>query len=666
MQTVTAAPELITEDALRFTFPLPENKAAFLLFSTEGDVGGVTVEVRQVKPPDGGPLTPEAVRAELKEATVTPRGVLVSLTLDPRYFVAPGEYRVFLFFRTPSGTPSLATTALINRPAADINIDELSNQTVSLTRLVPLTTATNEFLLHLRETTGKVPVSDYKVVGHNLYVKDSKQLTPGEVTVSLVDPAPGMNIAPGAVQTLKVKVANVEHTGGFETRLVITSPSFSGSKTIPLKVNVQDFVLLPLAAIALGVVGAYFARKLVAEVAPRNRNALEILRLENEVEHFRGLVRKPASVETIQGLLTLLNETKENNESGNFAAVTTGLAQLRKQLDEFRKAQVQLESETHSALTATMREFKDLQKDGALTDTEEREIEYKLADIERLLRLGMVEDASLQLDTVKHLLNDLRKHKLEAHFSELKGELAALTLSTDAFAKSELLKGEIQAALDSKELDKVHAKLTELKSFIELQQRVRVRHARGTASAAVLLPDVPNVLPRTTPVTHLRIGIAAAQRIAGTVIGFTIVDVEKIIQDGDELRWYFGDVGSFERQPSNASHRYRSSGRYQVRVEIMRNNELVRLLTEMITILPGQIERARSAVLQDLARNEKLLSAIALVLAIIGGVAILYSGKLFGSLADYVMAVLWGFGLDNSIKGFASVLSQINPKDARS
>jgi hypothetical protein len=97
----------------------------------------------------------------------------------------------------------------------------------------------------------------------------------------------------------------------------------------------------------------------------------------------------------------------------------------------------------------------------------------------------------------------------------------------------------------------------------------------AVALVASALPTVSAAPPRTTPVTPLRIGITPAQRIVGTIINFTIVDVEKIIQDG-------------------------------------------------------------------------------------------YSGKLFGSLADYLMAVLWGFGLDNSIKGFASVLSQINPKDARS
>lgn len=181
--SASAAPSLIIEDPLQCTFPLVDNKCSFLLSSTEGDVAGVSVQVRQVKPPAGGPLSLDAVRAVLEATTVTPRGVHVSLILDPRYFVAPGEYRVSLFFQGGTGTPSLAGTVVINRPAADINIEELKDQTVSLTRWFPFLCASNDFLLHVRESSGKVSLNDFKVVGQGVYLKDSKELVPGEVTI---------------------------------------------------------------------------------------------------------------------------------------------------------------------------------------------------------------------------------------------------------------------------------------------------------------------------------------------------------------------------------------------------------------------------------------------------------------------------------------------------
>ena len=33
-----------------------------------------------------------------------------------------------------------------------------------------------------------------------------------------------------------------------------------------------------------------------------------------------------------------------------------------------------------------------------------------------------------------------------------------------------------------------------------------------------------------------------------------------------------------------------------------------------------------------------------------------YNGKTFGTLSDYILAVLWGLGLDTTVRGFANVL----------
>ncbi|MCY0453351.1 hypothetical protein OVV62_26000, partial [Klebsiella pneumoniae] len=89
----------------------------------------------------------------------------------------------------------------------------------------------------------------------------------------------------------------------------------------------------------------------------------------------------------------------------------------------------------------------------------------KLADIERLLRLGMVEDAQIKIENVKQLLGDLRTRKFANYFTELKVELSKLTLSAQALAAGETLKAEIQTLLNNSELDKVRLKLEEFKNF---------------------------------------------------------------------------------------------------------------------------------------------------------------------------------------------------------
>jgi hypothetical protein len=665
-------PSLTIEDQVRFTFPLPDGSGgpfSFLLFSTEGDVPKVSAQVRQVKTPDGVTLPIDAARAALEKDTVTPEGVKVSLTLEPKYFTTPGEYRIFLFFRSATGTPSLSGTIVINRPAADINVDELKDQTVALTRPLPFLTANNEFRLYVRETTAKAPLNELKVVGQSVYIKDTKEFVPGNVSAAFVPDASAQaqtGIPAGAVKTLQVNLSDLRYTGAFDTRLLITSTGFSGAKTIPVKITVQDFVLFPLLAIALGVLAGYWTRRLIGVVRPRNQNNLEILRLQNEIERFREAVKKPASRETVQNLLARLRRAKENNETGDFVAVREELTKVREQFEEFRKAQVQAEGEAQTTLSSLSNQVEVLeQNDDTLTTEETRDlhsIKDKLADIERLLRLGMVEDAQIKIDNVKQLLGDLRSRKLATYFTELKVELSKLTLAADAQARSETLQAEVQALLNSNELDNARAKLEELKSFVEVQKELtRPRRGREADTEAAGLPEVPAILPRAASFTHIEISTAPEDRIAGATITFTIVDVEKIIQPDDQLRWFFGDVGSFETQNVNASHAYTESGRFQVRVEIIRNEELVvKTLTEMITLLPGAIEQLRATIIQDIVRNERVLSAIALVLAIIGGVIFLYSGKLFGSLIDYLGAILWGFGLDNSVKGFAAVLKKIS------
>lgn len=402
---------------------------------------------------------------------------------------------------------------------------------------------------------------------------------------------------------------------------------------------------------------------MVSVVRPQNENNLELLRLQTEVESFRDVVKNPASIETIRSLLAQIRRARESNELGDFAAVRTELANLRDRLDVFRKAQLQAEGEAQTALTGLLNQVEVFEQSNTLTAEEVRDlhsIKDKLADIERLLRLGMVEDAQLKIENVKPLLALLRARKFIDYFSELKIELSKLTLSPTAVTESEALITEIQGLLDTNELDRVRLKLEELKSFIEAQTRARSMGARDREAEIAGLAEVPEGLTAAGPFTRIEIGTPPEDRITGAIITFNIVDVENIIQPGDELRWFFGDVGSFQVHPLNATHRYLLADRYPVRVEVVRNERLEKTLSTMLTIAPGEIEQARAGLLQDILRNEKLLSMIALVLAIIGGVIFLYSGKLFGTLVDYLMAVLWGFGLDNSVKGFAAVLSKIS------
>lgn len=667
-QTANAAPAFSIPEAPKFSYPLPDNtlnEFTFFVFSTEGNITGSTVQVRDVKTADGDPRGADAVKAVLESGTVTPGGQKVTLTLDPKYFTVPAEYRITLSFSGANGTPALLTTVTINRLAADINFDELKDQTVTLTRPIPWWPASGEFTYHLRETGRRVTLTDLKLSGQSIYLKDTKERVSGSVAAAPL-PYEGkpVNVPPGGVQPLKVSFWDLWRAGSFDTKLLITSTSLSGEKAIPIKVNVRDWVLFPLLAIAIGVAGGYLTRRLVGVERPRNENTFKLLRLQNEVERFREVVSKPSSVETVSALLAQIKKAKESNATGDFATVKAELPKIQEKLDEFRKAQLQAQEAANTTLNGQLNEVEVLEQD-ELTPDEVRDLESikgKLTDVQRLLRQGMVDDAQDKLENVKQLLAAFRTRKLTDYFSFLTTELGKLSLTGDAATTGESLKSEIAAALNGKDLNKAREKLATLKTFVETKKAEASSLKAGAKEAGLkaVLPGVPRALPQDAVLTRIIVVTPLEKRIAGTTITFTIEDPEQLIDKNDRLQWFFGEVGFSVTQATTNTHRYDESGHYEVRVDILKDGTPAKTLSEFITIAPGDIEQARATVLQNILRNELLLSIIALVLAIISGVLFLYVGKVFGTLVDYLGAILWGFGIDNSIKGFAAILAKIS------
>jgi len=159
--------------------------------------------------------------------------------------------------------------------------------------------------------------------------------------------------------------------------------------------------------------------------------------------------------------------------------------------------------------------------------------------------------------------------------------------------------------------------------------------------------------------TRINVDTAVEQRIANTNVTFTLIDAQGLITPDDKLRWHFGDISSFQEAGLQTSHLYRTPGRYEVKVEVMRDDTPFKILQEIITILPGQIEINRAQVMDRLRRNQRLLSVFALIIAVITGLLLLYVNKPFGSISDYLLAILWGFGIDSGVKSVADVFSKL-------
>jgi hypothetical protein len=81
----------------------------------------------------------------------------------------------------------------------------------------------------------------------------------------------------------------------------------------------------------------------------------------------------------------------------------------------------------------------------------------------------------------------------------------------------------------------------------------------------------------------------------------------------------------------------------------------------MILHFPVEIKASRvEAMKSELAKLEQRLALITIALASATGLlALYYTGKPFGSGADYLVAALWGFGLDQSVKGYAATKTRL-------
>jgi hypothetical protein len=109
-------------------------------------------------------------------------------------------------------------------------------------------------------------------------------------------------------------------------------------------------------------------------------------------------------------------------------------------------------------------------------------------------------------------------------------------------------------------------------------------------------------------------------------------------------------------------HSYVSATAYIVTASVRRDDggevqKLSHRLAIGASILEKRLRRSR----WTLSAYDLLTSAIAAGVAIGTGLWLLYAGKPFGTAAQYAEAFVWGFGIDNTVRGFAAVMRKISP-----
>jgi hypothetical protein len=668
-----------------FTFPIPGSNVdvvSFYIFSKSGEISSARVIIKDIKDSKGqSRLTDEQnspVQPSLEPNKITADGSRVVLKLNPAFFSEQGEYNITLLLRGTAGSEQIQAPPIsvtITHPAADVNAEELKDQTVQLWRASPWGTASGQVSFSLIETSGKSDLHNLRLTTQSIYTKEKKILVPGSAAVGYPGRAgeTPVSIEAHGSRPVEVSLAGLEQIGTFVTQLYVNSPALASTKIIPLNINVSDQFGYALAVIFLGVLGGFLANYLAQQYRPRQLINYQAVKLRGEVERLRENVTAPAKSAKLGALLTAIQAAEEKGLQSDFSAARTQLGDVEKAIEEFRKAEAEDKQKVlddFNGLQNLIQSYvEQVQQDMTADEPTRLEaVRDRLKEVDGLLWSDRVDDAKKALSSARNLFGDLRGQRFKQALERLEGALIALgEVVEPEKQKIQDEMDQVRSALNRAEVD-FDAQRTKLEQIGASLLRLKGELQRGARETLPGAPPVrlPGVITPAAPADRTRLEVEGLQESWTTDnwILFRIEDPEGIIQPGDKLTWDFGRQAILTRDYHSKSERYRFSQprTYEVKVLIEPRdpNRQVRQLTRAIEIRAGQTESTLQHILKNLQTSDLTLSLIALILASLTGLLYLYVDKNFGSFQDYLLAFLWGFGIDNSIRGFASVMKHIS------
>lgn len=329
-----------------FTFPIPGAGGAtlsFLLFSNAGTIADVRVVPRELKDPLGRFRDADLLHIPSPIGTVSAEGTPIEFSPDPSLFSRTGDYSAVLVAyaggEQGKSIKPLPINLKIKRPVAEINLPQMSDQTIALTRSSPFGEARGEAFITLQETSGNADILDLALATHPLFLKATKRQEKATITAALVpDSSIKTNLVPALrSRRLRLNFSGISHAGEYATEIALVSLSLGGLKTIPVNVVVSDPWAWALAAIFLGVLGGYLTHFYSENWRPRRINTYNIVQLRSETNQFLANTTEIAKVKKLTEIQELIQLGERLNDLGQAADAKAQLDRARQLLDEFRK-----------------------------------------------------------------------------------------------------------------------------------------------------------------------------------------------------------------------------------------------------------------------------------------------------------------------------------------
>lgn len=171
-------------------------------------------------------------------------------------------------------------------------------------------------------------------------------------------------------------------------------------------------------------------------------------------------------------------------------------------------------------------------------------------------------------------------------------------------------------------------------------------------------------LPERGPTLEVKDSIES--RVVGSRLSFVLAAPDPAQLEGHEFAWEFGDEEKKTTDKPLATHEYKRSGRFAVKVSMLREGAEVNKVETSVFVAPSASDRAIAQLGRRMWWMDFGVSSLALGIAILSALTTMYyNGKLFGTFGDYVGAFLWGFGMDASLRGVANVLGAVRQGSSR-
>lgn len=618
------------------------------------------VDIEYVSGPDDTRL--DAGAADIVEFASGASGVTVpvKVKLTRSAFSRPGTYKIGLRLsgeripEPPAQQPAQATPPApqpptpvdelvelpLTRVAAQISVNLANNSRVTINRGFPWNAGNLVVSISIAQDGGP-EIGSVKFKANAVTRSSDNEIVPGYIGIL----APEMKVANGSGSGMLV-FTDFERAGDFQTNLTFASPSLAKPVSVPITIRVKDNWVLPLLVILAGVFLGAAVHFFVRIWRPRQLSAYRLAQMQVLLESLRRAIGTEATSNEYDRLLVRIQ-----NLTAGIDIDQTADQQIQQLENDITALQTKLAQTDAAANEALKQQQKDLEK--AVDDLQPfggpgdlTQIRSELLRWTQLYADGRAEEALDGLNALKGKFANTRTRLAQAAIQTMRGEIAASGLGAE---QKKDLDDKAQRATAS--LAQPAADIGQILGDV----RAAVDLAKGTSRDADAGPQQPPIVRR-----EIIANLAPDDWVAGEPLQFRIEPRPDMVK---AIRWTFETSHLSSGASPTITRTYPIAGRFIVAAEIEHEDGMIEPVPALrITILPSEAGTLLDRIRNDIRRVDFGLLILSVIVASVSGLLDRYSDKAFGTVADYCWAFLWGFGIDNVVRGFSATFTRLNAK----